>query len=100
LIASDPKERKQLAGQVATFRKRQPPLRAEAEHLEEDRTAAVNDMDSAELKKLRFDIATALFQISIVLASISAMTRRPPLFVVALIGGALGILSCIVGFLL
>jgi hypothetical protein len=100
LIASDPKERKQLAGQVATFRKRQPPLRAEAEHLEEDRTAAVNDMDSAELKKLRFDIATALFQISIVLASISAMTRRPPLFVAALIGGALGILSCIVGFLL
>jgi len=100
LIASDPKERKQLAAQVRTFRNRQPPLRAEAERLEEDRTAAVNDMDSSELKKLRFDVGTALFQISIVLASIAAMVRRRPLFIAALIGGALGVLSCIVGLLL
>jgi hypothetical protein len=98
-VATDPKLRKQLDAQVRTFRDRQPPLRSEAEHLENDRTAAVGDMDVIETRKLRFDVGTALFQISIVLASIAAMVRRRPLFMAALAGGALGIVSCIVGLL-
>lgn len=98
-VATDPKLRKQLDAQVQTFRKRQPPLRSEAERLEGDRTAAVEDMDASETRKLRLDVGTALFQISIVLASIAAMVRRRPLFIAALVGGALGVVSCIVGLL-
>ena len=72
---------------------------AEARQLESATTASVEAMEVAEAKKLRFDVATAVFQISIVLASISAMTKRPPLFIAALVGFVLGIVSCVVGLL-
>lgn len=81
-----------------SYRKRQPPLKTEAKQLEKDETDAIASMNHIEAKKLFFDVATALFQISIVLASIAAMTRRPPLFIIALIGGAIGLASCAIGF--
>jgi hypothetical protein len=81
------------------YRKRQPPLQAEATRLEQAESDTIARVDRIEAKKLSFDIATALFQISIVLASISAMTRRPPLFIISLIGGSIGLVSCVVGFL-
>jgi hypothetical protein len=81
------------------YRKRQPPLQADAKRLEQAESDTIARVDRIEGKKLYFDVATALFQISIVLASISAMTRRPPLFIVALIGGSIGLASCVVGFL-
>ncbi|MBV8365991.1 MAG: DUF4337 family protein [Candidatus Eremiobacteraeota bacterium] len=96
---SDPKIRKQLEGDVRNYRTRQVPLYAEARQLESATTASVEAMEVAEAKKLRFDVATAVFQISIVLASISAMTKRPPLFIAALVGFVLGIVSCVVGLL-
>lgn len=90
---------KQLFSQSErSYRKRQPPLQAEAKRLEQEESDAIARVNRIEAKKLYFDVATALFQISIVLASISAMTLRPPLFIVGLIGGAIGLISCAVGF--
>jgi hypothetical protein len=98
-LAQTPEIRQLFAQSEQVYRARQAPLQAEAAKLQRDEADALAAMDRGERKKLSFDVATASFQISIVLASIAAMTRRPPLFIIALIGGAIGLVSCVVGFL-
>jgi hypothetical protein len=56
-------------------------------------------VDSLDAKKFDFDVAIALFQISIVLASIAAMTKRSPLFLIGCLGGVIGLAFCVVGLL-
>jgi hypothetical protein len=97
-LAQSPDIKKLFSQSEQQYRKRQPPLQTEAQHLERDEADAIALMNRVESKKLYFDVATALFQISIVLASIAAMTRRPPLFIIALIGGTIGLASCVIGF--
>lgn len=96
-IAATPAMQKRFHDAEQLYRKRQKPLGEEARRLESEVKAAIERMNGAEAKKLDFDVGTALFQISIVLASISAMTRRSPLFFVGLIGGAIGIVYCVIG---
>jgi hypothetical protein len=99
VLTSDPATRRQLHDEEGKYRKRQQPLMVEAKQLESERTAALSALDSVEPKKLDFDVATALFQISIVLASIAAMTKRSPLFFIGLVGGVIGLAFCVVGLL-
>jgi hypothetical protein len=98
-LSPSPAVKRYFSQSEQLYRKRQPPLMTEAKRLERAESDSIARVDRLESKKLCFDVATALFQISIVLASISAMTRRPPLFIIALIGGAIGLASCVVGFL-
>jgi hypothetical protein len=92
LIAPTAQLRKKFAEDAATYRKRQGPLREEASKLTAERESAMGRAEKVETRKLLFDVAVALFQIAIVMASVSAMVRRPPLFYVALVvavGGAI-----------
>jgi len=98
-LAPNAKVRQQLHEDEIKYRNRQTPLSVEARALEDERTATLTKMDKAEAKKLDMDVATALFQVSIVLASIAAIVKRSPLFIVGIIGGAIGIAFCVVGLL-
>ena len=97
-LAATSSLKKQLAQAERVYRDRQPTLKAHAKQLEGAETKAIDRIERLEAKKLYFDIATAVFQISIVLASISAMTKRPPLFVIAMIGSVIGLVACLIGF--
>ena len=99
VLTADPATRRRLHDEEGKYRKRQQPLMVEAKRLESERTAALSTVDSLEAKKFDFDVAIALFQISIVLASISAMTKRSPLFLVGFLGGLIGLAFCVVGLL-
>lgn len=96
-LATDPALRRRLHSDELKYRARQQPLRKTALDYESKRTNELEVMDKAEAKKLDFDVATALFQISIVLASIAAMTKQPWLFFLGIVGGAIGIAFCVVG---
>ena len=98
-MTADPATRHRLHDEEGKYRKRQQPLMVEAKRLESERTAALSTVDSLESKKFDFDVAIALFQISIVLASISAMTKRSPLFIIGFLGGLIGLAFCVVGLL-
>jgi len=98
-LAPNATVRQRLHEDEIKYRTKQAPLGAEAMALEDARTASLTKMDKVEAKKLDMDVATALFQVSIVLASIAAIVKRPPLFVVGIIGGAIGIAFCVVGLL-
>jgi|SRR5579872_621687 len=84
---------------AAKYRREQVPLRERALEYEQERDRALNESDVIERRKVQFDIALALFEVSIVLASIAAMLQRPIMFVVAGVGGALGMVVSIIGIL-
>ncbi len=79
------------------YRGRQEPLKAEALRLEQERTDALTQMGKLESEKLDYDVGTALLEISIVLASIAVMTKRPLLFYIGLGGAIAGIVYCVIG---
>jgi hypothetical protein len=91
--------KRQLGELERKFGARENPLYEEAKQLEHERDASLERVDRFEKQKLRFDVATALFQISIVLASIAVLARRPALFIVGIAGGVAGIVYCILGLL-
>lgn len=96
-LATDPALRRRLHGDELRYAAREKPLSVAAKGYETQRTVALAIMDKSEANKLDFDVATALFQISIVLASIAAMTKQPWLFFLGIVGGAIGIAFCVVG---
>ncbi|MBV8281045.1 MAG: DUF4337 family protein [Candidatus Eremiobacteraeota bacterium] len=98
-VAANASTRAKLAADMQSYRQRQPPLMQEATKLENERTQLLDSMDKVVTKKLDVDVGVALFQISIVLASVAAMTKRPPLFIAGLVGGAIGLIYCVVGLL-
>lgn len=81
------------------YRSEQLPLRAQAQRYERDRDAAIVRSEETEARKGGFDIALALFEVSIVLTSIAAMIKRPFLFVLAGIGGIIGVAFSLHGIL-
>ena len=96
---ADPKFVKHLRSVSAKYRSEQSPLRKQAEQHERARDAALVSSDAAVSRKATFDLALALFEISIVLTSIAAMVRRRSLFVMAAIGGVIGVVFCLYGIL-
>ena len=81
------------------YRSEQLPLRAQAQRYERDRDAAITRSEETEARKGGFDIALALFEVSIVLTSIAAMIKRPFLFVLAGVGGVIGVAFSLHGIL-
>jgi hypothetical protein len=96
---ADPKFVKHLHSVSAKYRSEQSPLRKQAEQHERARDAAMLASDAIVARKSNFDIALALFEIAIVLTSIAAMVKRQSLFVMAGIGGVIGIVFCLHGML-
>ena len=99
LAAADPLVKRRLSGLERAYAEREQPLRVDAEKLEAERNAAIERMDRLEARKLHMDVATALFQIAIVLASIGALMRQPALSVFGLAGGLVGLIFCVLGLL-
>lgn len=96
-VTADPAAKRRFAGLQRTYAARQKPLEIEAKALEKRRTAALERMERIEAQKLHSDVATGLFQISIVLSSIGALTKRHLLFIVGIAGAIIGLIFCVLG---
>ena len=71
--------------------------------LEESQAKAREDeaeVRLAERKGSRFDLAEALLQIGVVLASITLLTRKPAFFVLGLVLGVVGVVAAVSAMLL
>ncbi len=99
LLAVAPALKKKFEADAKTYRARQSPLKAEALKLTDERTTSMQHAEKFESRKLIFDIAVALFEIAIVMASVSAMMRRPALVFVALAVGVVALGFCVFGIL-
>jgi len=97
LVSTDPSVKRRFAKLESTYEAREKPLGVEAKSLEKERTAAIERLDRLETKKLRSDVATALFQIAIVLSSIGALTKQSTLFLIGLAGALVGLVFCVLG---
>jgi len=86
-----------LAEASRRYRKQQAPVLAAAHTAQEQRDAELASSQRVEDRKVSFDIAVALYEVAIVLASIAAMVRKHWLLTVSAIGGALGLIFTIVG---
>ena len=82
---------------AATYRREQIPLRTVARQQEAERDMALQRSAATEARKANFDIALALFEVSIVLTSIAAMIKRQPLFILAGVGGLIGLIFSLLG---
>ncbi|MBC5827273.1 MAG: DUF4337 domain-containing protein [Candidatus Eremiobacteraeota bacterium] len=94
---STPTGRSRLRALEAQYRRRQPALLSSAKMAEEDRDAALRFSQRIESRKVKFDIAVALYEVAIVLASIAAIVRRWALFGLSAAGGVVGLAFTILG---
>lgn len=88
---ANPKTITRLRSAGAKYRREQGPLRAQAQQHERERDAELAQSEETQVRKGGFDVALALFEVSIVLTSIAAMLKRQYLFVMAGIGGLIGL---------
>lgn len=66
-------------------------IRADAERFEHERDAAKASAQRLETQDRQFSLAVAFFQVAIVLCSVAAIIRRPPLWYLGVLGGAAGL---------
>lgn len=99
LLAATPALRSKFAADAKMYQARQGPLKIEALKLTDERITSMEHAEKFESRKLLIDVAVALFQIAIVMASVSAMVRRPALFYIALVVGAVAAVFGVVGLL-
>ena len=95
----DPKRAVALRAMAARFRTEQAPLRRQATSNEVERDQALSAAAAGEQRKLRLDVAVALFEISIVLTSVAALTHKPWLVALAGAGGIAGVAYGALGML-
>ena len=100
LATSDAGLKKKLQADYREYRMRQPPLKRTALEDERMRDDATEIADRAESRKLVFDTAVAFFEISIVLASVAAMVRRPWMVAVAALLGIAAIVIAVRGLIM
>jgi hypothetical protein len=84
---------------AAQYTAEKAPLMREARRNEAARDQDLKESTLTEQRKVRFDIAVALFEISIVLVSIAALARRPWLLAFVAVGGVTGLVYVIRGLL-
>ncbi len=77
--------------EVKRYGSEQEKIRKDAERFEHERDQAKASAQQFETRTHRFSLAVAFFQVAIVLGSVAAIIRRPPLWYLALLGGALGV---------
>jgi hypothetical protein len=97
VVAASAAIRARFDAEQRKYRTRQVALGTQARQFEAERSDLLDQMRVTERKKLAFDVAVALFQVSIVLASIAVMAKRPALLVIGAIIGAAAVVSCVVG---
>jgi Domain of unknown function (DUF4337) len=95
--ATDKAVRAQFRKTVSQYRDEQKPLLKDAKSHEAERDKALTESDTAQRRKAVFDIALALFEVSIVLTSIAAMLKRRHMFVLAAAGGIAGLAFALYG---
>lgn len=89
--AADKALRARFRKTVSQYRDEQKPLLSDAKSHEAERDKALTESDHSQRRKGVFDIALALFEVSIVLTSIAAMLKRRHMFVLAAAGGIAGL---------
>ena len=99
VVATSSATRRTLLTDASKYRARQGPLKAKAQTSESQRDDDMRRSDVLERRKQVFDIAVALFEISIVLTSVAAMVRQPSLFIFAAIVAVAAVASDIFGFI-
>jgi hypothetical protein len=98
-MAATEATRRTLSTDAAKYRSRQGPLRTKATANERQRDDDMRRSDVLEHRKQLFDVAVALFEISIVLTSVAAMVRRQSLFVFSAVVAVAAVAFDIVAFL-
>ncbi|MHB1562177.1 MAG: DUF4337 domain-containing protein [Isosphaeraceae bacterium] len=86
------KAAERLRGETARYAGEKEEIRREAERIEEESRHEYR-------KHIRFALGVSIFQVGIVLASVSLLVRYRWLFLASLVCGALGVVSLIVGLL-
>lgn len=99
VVATSASTQNILSTAAKEYRGRQAPLRATAQASEQQRDVNLKRSEALEVRKQFFDIAVALFEISIVLTSVAAMVKQPNLLILATVGALAAVAFDIVGFL-
>ena len=99
VVTTSSTTRRTLLTDASKYRARQGPLKTKAQTSESQRDDDMRRSDVLERRKQVFDIAVALFEISIVLTSVAAMVRQPSLFIFAAIVAVAAVASDIFGFI-
>jgi hypothetical protein len=89
----------QFADKAARYTEEQVEIKKKAEELEKSRDERSTEADELLHKHHRFANTVALFQVSIALGALAALTRNRPLWVGSLIIGLSGIALFVVSFL-
>ncbi len=89
---------KRLEGERDKFRKEQDELKKEADALEAEVKAKGEEGERFFETHHRFALSVTIFQVSIALSAIAALTKRKPLWFVSMIVGATGVLFFLKGF--
>lgn len=98
-VAAASSTRQALLADAKKYRSRQGPLRTKATTSEHQRDEDMQRSDILEHRKQLFDVAVALFEISIVLTSVAAMVRRQSLFVFSAVVAAIAVVFDIFAFM-
>jgi uncharacterized protein DUF4337 len=98
-IATAPASRSVLEAAAKKYRARQAPLMAKAQGSERQRDDDLARSDVLEHRKQFYDVAVALFEISIVLTSVAAMMKQPSLFVSAALLAIAAVAFDVIGLL-
>jgi len=99
VVATTAAIRRSLLGDATKYRSRQGPLRVKAMASERQRDADMERSEVLEHRKQLFDIAVALFEISIVLTSVAAMVRKQSLFIFSAVVAAAALAFGILAFM-
>lgn len=84
--------RERFRAEAARYDREKDDVQAEARHLEDEARHEFR-------KHQRFALGVALFQVGIVLASVSILVRFRPLYALSLVAGAVGLVFLVVGLL-
>jgi hypothetical protein len=98
VVATTAATKNVLSSLAQEYRGRQGPLKASAQASERQRDDNLKRSEVFELRKQFFDIAVALFEISIVLTSVAAMVKQPNLLILATVGALAAVAFDVLGF--
>lgn len=98
LIATSAQTKASFVTGAREYRGRQRPLRKLALASENLRDEVLSGSDALEVRKQRFDLAVALFEVAIVLTSVAAMIKKPALFLFAALLALGAIAADVAGF--
>ncbi|HXW51217.1 MAG TPA: DUF4337 domain-containing protein [Candidatus Acidoferrales bacterium] len=90
-LTSAPTARASLEAQARKYRAEQPAIMAQAKSEEHARDSTLAQSTVLEGRRSNLEVSLAFFEVAIVLTSIAAMIRRPALFWLSAVVGAVGL---------